>query len=73
MRKSGSTDGFQEEYHDCSQGLALSQTSVDKKSQAPQALSLRGATPCWGAAIKRDLELTLKQFAKVRVVLGSTQ
>jgi hypothetical protein len=51
----------------------LSQAGADEQAQAPQGLCLSGSTPGSRTAIKLYPELTLKLFAKVRVVLGGTQ
>jgi len=55
------------------QGLTLGQTGADEQAQAPQALCLCSSPPESYAAIERDLELTLKLVAKVRIVLGGAQ
>jgi hypothetical protein len=59
--------------HQLLQRLPLGQTGAEEQSQAPQALCLGHLTPSGWAAIKSDLELSLKFDVKFRVVLGCAQ
>jgi hypothetical protein len=51
----------------------LGQTGRNKERQAPQALGLGGPPPKGKAALKIELELTLKLVSEERVMLGGTQ
>ena len=55
------------------QRLAASQAGADVECKTPQALGLGGPTPEWDAAIKVQLELTLKLGLEGGVMLGGTQ
>jgi hypothetical protein len=53
--------------------LPLRQTGADEQRQTPQALRLCSSSPASWVSLKMYLELTLKLFVKVRVMLRSTQ
>ncbi len=55
------------------ESLALGQTGPDKQGQAPQAVSLSRSPPEGDAALKFQLEFTLKLLLKGWVLLGGEQ
>ena len=67
------THGTQERGHHLAQGVALGYPRADKKRQTPQALGLNHPTPERGAAVKLELEMTLKLVLEGGVMLGGAQ